>query len=256
MAEPIRNFSALGPKPCDLGEHGRMKIVARLSLNTPSFAMWRSGHVIIIIIYIYSLIVNMWDEDKTLMNLCAFTCFSCGMPPKAICWDTSVGHLHNDSLESYRAVRNPRQDDPLKQPLHGKNKLVALGGSWSLKNQVLQVSAYAGHLPCKTAQRNHLGTGLVNVVHKIARLAPLDVLRTCFAALAFVRSLAECRTWSRMHCKLPLHCCKVKWSCSQIQAWNTTFSKRDTIHVIWIWYHVPNDRVMFRTYHLCSNTGG
>lgn len=97
----------------------------------------------------------MWDEDKTLMNLCAFICFSCGMPPKAICWDTSVGHLHNDSLESYRAVRNPRQDDPLKQPLHGKNKLVALGGSWSLKNQVLQVSAYAGHLPCKTAQRNH-----------------------------------------------------------------------------------------------------
>lgn len=64
--------------------------------------------------------------------------------------------------------------------------------------------------------------------------APLDVLRTCFAALAFVRSLAECRTWSRMHCKLPLHCCKVKWSCSQIQAWNTTFSKRDTIHVRYI----------------------
>jgi hypothetical protein len=39
MAEPIRNFSALGPKPCDLDEHGRMKIVARLSLNTPSFTM-------------------------------------------------------------------------------------------------------------------------------------------------------------------------------------------------------------------------
>lgn len=162
--------------------------------------------------------------------------------------DTSVGHLHNDSLESYQAGRSPRQDDP---PTSSGCMVKTCWWNWVAAG--LCKSSAACVCICWLCWKNHLGTfqgwSMVSMLnHKIAQSAPLDVLRTCFSALAFLRSLAECRTWStwsRIHCS---HC---KVSRSLTSKLGTPLAASGILCV-----YVTYGQVMFRTYHLWSNISG